>query len=276
MRLSILIYHRVLPTPDPLLPGVPDVRQFDRQMGILRRGFHVLPLSVAIQHLHQGTLPARAAAITFDDGYADNAEYALPILLRHGLSATFFIASAYLDGGQMWNDHVIAYARRNKMSVPQLDDMLRQLKYLPFDARQRVAESLAPIADPCLMLRRHQVKALAAAGMEIGAHTHQHPILSRMEDDDARRDIARGKAVLENITQQAVSLFAYPNGKPGLDYDQRHVAMVADAGFKAACSTATGVAYEGSDLLQLPRFTPWEPDRLRFLLRLLQQRRHGV
>jgi peptidoglycan/xylan/chitin deacetylase (PgdA/CDA1 family) len=129
--------------------------------------------------------------MTFDDGYADNAEYALPILLRHGLSATFFIASAYLDGGQMWNDHVIAYARRNKMSVPQLDDMLRQLKYLPFDARQRVAESLAPTADPCLMLRSHQVKALAAAGMEIGAHTHEHPILSRIGDDDARRDIAR-------------------------------------------------------------------------------------
>lgn len=276
MRLSILIYHRVLPSPDPLLPDLPDVHQFDRQMCILRRGFRVLPLSVAIEHLHQGTLPARAAALTFDDGYADNAEYALPILLRHGLSATFFIASAYLDGGQMWNDHVIAYARRNKMSVHQLDDMLRQLKYLPFDGRQRVAESLTPTADPCLMLRSHQVKALAAAGMEIGAHTHQHPILSRMGDDDARRDIARGKAVLEGITQQAVSLFAYPNGKPGLDYDQRHVAMVADAGFKAACSTAPGVAYEGSDLLQLPRFTPWEPDRLRFLLRLLEQRRHGV
>jgi len=273
-RLSILIYHRVLPHPDPLLPSLPDVRQFDRQMSLLKRCFTVLPLGMAVHCLRQQRLPPRAAAVTFDDGYADNAEYALPILQRHGLSATFFIASAYLNGGQMWNDDVIAHARQAGLGPAALDDLLLQLKYLPFEQRLRAARSLVPPHDSKLMLTTSQLQTLAAAGMGIGAHTHRHPILSAMADGEALADIARGKAALEAITQTPVTLFAYPNGKPGVDYHQRHVEMMGGLGFEAAFSTVAGSAYEGSDLLQLPRFTPWERDRPRFLLRLLAQRWH--
>lgn len=274
-RLSILIYHRVLPQPDPLLPSLPDVRQFDRQMSLLKRCFTVLPLSVAVHCLRQQRLPPRAAAITFDDGYADNTQYALPILQRHGLNAAFFIATAYLNGGQMWNDDVIAHARQTGLSPAGLDELLLQLKYLPFEQRLRAARALAPRHDGKLMLTTAQLQTLAAAGMEIGAHTHRHPILSSVPDAEALADIAQGKAELEAITQRPVTLFAYPNGKPGADYLQRHVDMLSGCGFEAAFSTVAGTAYEGSDMLQLPRFTPWERDRPRFLLRLLAQRWHA-
>lgn len=275
-RLSILIYHRVLPHTDPLLPGLPDVRRFDRQMALLKRCFHVLPLSVAVERLQEQRLPPRAAAITFDDGYADNATLALPILQKHGLNATFFVASAYVDGGQMWNDDVIANARSNGLSPQALDRLLMQLKYLPFEERLRAARTLAPPRSEELMMTTAQVRQLAAAGMEIGAHTHRHPILSTMPDAEALADISEGKAALEDIIQAPVRMFAYPNGKPGVDYQQRHVDMVRQLGFEAAFSTVAGVAYEGSDLFQLPRFTPWEADSLRFLLRLLGQRRVAV
>lgn len=109
--------------------------------------------------------------------------------------------------------------------------------------------------------------------MEIGAHTASHPILARLPDADALADIARGKAALEVVLQTPVKLFAYPNGKPDLDYDQRHVAMVHALGFEAAFSTVSGAAHAASDPLQLPRYTPWERDRPRFLLRLLANRR---
>jgi peptidoglycan/xylan/chitin deacetylase (PgdA/CDA1 family) len=275
-RLSILIYHRVLARPDPLLPGLPDIRGFDRQMAVLRRCFNVLPVSQALQLLLQQTLPPRAACITFDDGYADNAEHALPILQKYGLSAAFFIASAYLNGGQMWNDDVIDHSRHAGLDVQALDRLLQQLKHLPFAERARIARSMAPARHQNLMLNTRQLQALHAAGMEIGAHTHRHPILSVVPDDEALADIAQGKATLEALIQAPVTLFAYPNGKPGMDYQQRHVDMVRQMGFKAAFSTVAGTAYEGSDLMQLPRFTPWEPDRLRFLLRLLAQRRLAV
>jgi peptidoglycan/xylan/chitin deacetylase (PgdA/CDA1 family) len=275
-RLSILIYHRVLLQPDALLPGLPDVRRFDAQMALLKRFFSVLPVSLAVKLLQRQALPPRAACITFDDGYADNVDYALPVLQKHELSAAFFIASAYLDGGQMWNDDLIAHARQAGMGPRALGDLLQRYKYLPFDERERAARSLAPSRSLPLMMNTDQLRVLASAGMEIGAHTHRHPILANLPDDEALADIAQGQAMLENITQMPVRLFAYPNGKPGQDYGRKHVDMVRALGFDAAFSTVAGAAWEGSNILQLPRFTPWEPDRLRFLLRLMAQRRVAV
>lgn len=295
--LSILIYHRVLAAPDPLLPGVPDTATFDRHMRLLKRCFRVLPLSAAVRQLRLGTLPARALCITFDDGYADNAELALPILRRHGLAATFFIATAYLDGGRMWNDDVIDYVRQAPpgrldfsmvgcgslpgLTVAQkrqaIDQVLTQLKYLPLATRQQMADRLAPPRRQALMMTSGQVRALQAAGMELGAHTHRHPILAAMADADAYADIAEGKAVLDAITGQRATLFAYPNGKPDADYNARHVEMVRALGFDAALSTVAGAAGPGSDPWQLPRYTPWEHDGARFVLRLaLSRYREGV
>ncbi|MEO6562308.1 MAG: polysaccharide deacetylase family protein, partial [Nitrosospira sp.] len=92
-RLSILIYHRVLPQQDPLFPDEGDAETFDQQMRQIAACFRVIPLRDAVQGLRQGKLPSRAACITFDDGYADNAEIALPILQKHGIPATFFVAT---------------------------------------------------------------------------------------------------------------------------------------------------------------------------------------
>jgi peptidoglycan/xylan/chitin deacetylase (PgdA/CDA1 family) len=316
--LSILIYHRVLAERDPLLPGVPDADRFERHMRVLKRFFHVMPLTTAVRHLRHGTLPARALCITFDDGYADNATLALPILKRHGLPATFFIATSYLDGGQMWNDDIIDYIRQapaGRLDFSMIgqgwmpgftpvqkrlavDQILMRLKYLPFAERQTMAERLAPPRRQPLMMSTGQVRALLAAGMEVGAHTHRHPILAALTDAEAQADIADGKAALEAITGQRVTLFAYPNGKPSgqpagepgaepigeprgepvshllADYTPRHVEMVRALGFEAALSTVAGTAGLGSDLWQLPRYTPWQQDSPRFLMRLLLSRYH--
>ena len=98
-RLSILIFHRVLPEPDPLAPELPDRVRFEQILQWLKSWLNVLPLDQAVRRLSTGTLPERAASITFDDGYADNCTVALPLLLKHGLPATFFIATGFLDGG---------------------------------------------------------------------------------------------------------------------------------------------------------------------------------
>jgi peptidoglycan/xylan/chitin deacetylase (PgdA/CDA1 family) len=290
--LSTLIYHRVLATPDPLLPGVPDIATFERHMRLLKRCFRVLPLSEAVRRLRDGTLPARALCISFDDGYADNAELALPVLARLGLPATFFIATAYLDGGQMWNDDVIDHVRQAPAgpldfspvgcaALPgftmaqkrqAIEQVLMRLKYLPLAERRMMAARLAPPRRRPLMMTSDQVRQLLAAGMDVGAHTHRHPILAAMPDADAYADIAEGKAALEAISGRRVALFAYPNGKPGLDYDLRHVDMVRALGFEAALSTVAGTAGLGSDLWQLPRYTPWQRDRPRFLMGLMLNR----
>ncbi|PHV22681.1 carbohydrate esterase family protein [Janthinobacterium sp. BJB446] len=299
--LSILIYHRVLARPDPLFPGEVDAALFQRQLRLLQRFYTPLPLSDAVRRLQDGRLPPRAACITFDDGYADNAQVALPLLLRHGLHATFFIATGYLDGGQMWNDTVVEAVRQ--AAGPMLDlrvhglgtfpvaslaqrqaavaTLLGQLKYQPFARRQQLAIQIrrqaGATAGPAAMLSTAQLRQLQAGGMELGAHTASHPILSTLAERAAQRDIAHGKQQLEALIQAPVSLFAYPNGKAGRDYGAPHVAMVKDLGFKAAVATDWGVARPGAglDLLQLPRFTPWDRGRLAFLWRMRQNRRQA-
>jgi len=297
-RLSILIYHRVLPGPDALNNWDPTAAEFESQIRALSRFFTPLALGEAVERLRKGTLPAHAACVTFDDGYRDNVDVALPILRRHGVPATFFIATGYLNGGRMWNDTVIESIRRCELArldltslglgvVPlsttevrrkTIGQILSALKHLPGGEREaRVAgiEAIAPGTLPRdLMMRDEDVYALRAAGMEIGAHTVTHPILTRLPSADARREINQSRECLAAILNEPVSLFAYPNGKPGQDYAAEHVRMVRDAGFAAAVSTAWGVASRDSDLFQLPRFPPWDRRPVRFALRLLINRRN--
>lgn len=294
-RLSTLIYHRVLAQPDPLFPDLPYAAQFEAQMRWVRGWFNVLPLAQAVDRLAAGALPARALAITFDDGYADNEELAAPILKRLGLSATFFVTSGVLGGGRMWNDTVIAAIRgcaREALDLRALglgelslrddarrrqaiDRLLAAIKRLPYAERRARVDAIADLAGGAvlttdLMMTPAQVRELSALGMDIGAHTVTHPILSRLDDRAAATEIARSRDELQQITGREVPLFAYPNGVPGVDYDRRHVRMVRDLGFSAAFSTAAGVATAGTDLFQLPRFTPWDRSQLRYGLRLAQ------
>lgn len=296
-RLTILIFHRVLPAADELFPAEAHAQSFERQCIWLRRWFRVLPLDEAVQLLKVGRLPSRAVAITFDDGYADNHDQALPILQKHGLCATFFIATDYLDGGRMWNDSVIEALRRTALrrvnlqglgggvSLGELDlrtpaerrhaidVVLKQIKYLEPAHRLQVTKEIAARAQvelPLdLMMSSAQVNALYRAGMQIGAHTATHPILAQLDAAAAREEIMRSKTYLEQVIEAPVQLFAYPNGKPTVDYTRQTVDVVRELGFSAAVSTAWGAASSGNeDLLQLPRFTPWDRSAWRFLLRM--------
>lgn len=299
-RLTVLIFHRVLAKPDPLFPGEPDAVRFETQMRWLKNWFNVLPLAEAVERLRTGSLPARAAAITFDDGYADNCTVALPILRRAGLPATFFIATGYLDGGRMWNDTVIDVMRRAQ--GPDLDliplklgrypvgtlearrhslgQLLGKLKYLEPGVREGLANDVAAAANiqppRDLMLTAGQVRTLAESGMTIGAHTISHPILSRVDEQQARTEMIQSKQQLEAITGSAVTLFAYPNGKPGTDYTATHVQLAREAGFAAAVSTGWGAATKACDIFQIPRFTPWDRTGWRYALRLARNMRHAV
>jgi peptidoglycan/xylan/chitin deacetylase (PgdA/CDA1 family) len=275
-----------------MLRDEPDVKTFSWHMHVLATHFTVLSLSEAVERLRNNSLPARAVCITFDDGYAHNAIVALPVLRSCKISATFFIASGYLDGGIMWNDTVIETVRQapgTMLDLRNLDlgnfqinntenryhtalALLSKLKYLPKEERDRQVSAITETAGVevprDIMMRSEQVRALSQSGMEIGAHTVSHPILAGLEDEQARFEIAAGKEHLTEIIGAPVRIFAYPNGKPGVDYDSRHVRMVKHLGFLGAVTTAWGTANRSTDIYQLPRFTPWDKSPTRFAFRL--------
>lgn len=290
-RLSVLIFHRVLPKPDHLFPDEIHARYFDEVCGWLKSWFNVMPLSAAVRRLQTGNLPARAACITFDDGYADNHDVAMPVLQTHGLVGTFFVATGFLDGGRMWNDTVIESIRNSRLALldmgglgswpiqskaeklAAINAIICKIKYLPLAERLALSDAVATVAAVSppsnLMMTAAQVKAMRIAGMEIGAHTMSHPILKQLSDEQSIVEIEGSKIFLEHLLGERVGLFAYPNGKPGVDYTAAHVDAVRRLGFDAAVNTAWGTSRTGDDPFQIKRFTPWDRNRLHFGGRML-------
>ena len=293
-RLSILIYHRVLPEPDPMLVDEIDASVFSVHMDALAAGFNVLPLSEAVSRLQAGSLPPRAACVTFDDGYANNESVALPILRSRSIPASFFVATGFTDGDCMWNDIVIEALRNTAKSSVDLahgglgsfplgdlserrnamNQILPAMKKLNPEAR---SDAIAALLDATgarkargMMMSTDQLRNMANAGMEIGGHTVNHPILATLDRKRAREEMGACKEQLEGIIGQAVSSFAYPNGRPGIDFTDEHVSIARELGYRVAVTTRRGTSSADSDPLMLSRFTPWDQTAGRFTMRLYQ------
>ncbi|MCG2577754.1 polysaccharide deacetylase family protein [Dechloromonas sp. XY25] len=281
-RLSILIFHRVLSQPDPLFPGEFDKARFDVLMSFVARTFNVITLGEAAKRLSQNNLPPRTLVITFDDGYADNAEVAFPILNKYDIPATYFVSSGFLNGGRMWNDTVIECIRHTEFDEIDLSKLglgvcslistearsktisliLGKIKYHNLSEREDALGHLEyltgnNILPTNLMMSSDQVSKMHRNGIEIGGHTTNHPILSKLNLKDAENEIAGDRDRLEGIIGSSIRVFAYPNGKPNHDYTVEHARLIEKMGFQCAVTTAKGAAKTGADLFQLPRHTPW-------------------
>ncbi|MEQ8802554.1 MAG: polysaccharide deacetylase family protein [Haliea sp.] len=280
-------------------PGEITVREFEWQMGLLRDHFNVLSLRDALEYLEHGSLPPRSVCITFDDGYADNLTVALPVLERYGFAATVFVSSGFLSGGQMWNDSIIEALRVLRpgpldlrlLGLGEFDvedgsgrlstamGIIRASKYLPLERRTEVVQYLMEAAktrSEGLMLTHEGLRELRRRGVEVGGHTVSHAILASLDEDEARSEITRGKADLEAILGEPVSYFAYPNGRRDQDYRRVDVNLVRDAGFLAAVTTNWGVSSPPTPRFELPRFTPWDRSRVKYLIRMALNARQTI
>ena len=293
-KLSILIYHQVLAAPDPMRPNEPDRQRFRWQMQLLRKHFNPLPLHEAIQLLREERLPANSVCVTFDDGYLNNLEIAQPILEEFGIPATVYVATAFSAGINMWNDRLIDLIGDTKLSSLNLSPLEQEevklggwderralvkrlipmIKHQDFRERQQVVDKLyqenRQSEYPVKMMTPAQVQTLASLGIEIGAHTVDHPILKSHTATEQKYQLATSKNTIEAWLDKPVLGFAYPNGQPEHDYTQQTVELVAEQGFEYAVSTRWGISIPQSDQYQLNRFTPWDKNPKRFHMRLVQ------
>lgn len=298
-RLATLIYHRVLPDNDPMRPYEVTADQFEQQMALISKFFKPVSVQTALAGLRDNTLPENAVCVTFDDGYADNFEVALPILEKYAIPATVFVSTGYLNGGRMWNDTVLESFRLFNTADIDLTELglqryrigsdsdryqaavsvLKEIKHWPVSKRLLTAQAIGELAGqlPCdLMLTDAQVIELSGRGVEIGAHTVTHPILANLDMQESENEIFSCRQYLEKLLGKQVKYFAYPNGRPEFDYKDFHVELVKAAGYEAAFSTTWGVACKASDRWQLARFTPWDSSSLKFMVRLLMNYRNVV
>lgn len=289
-RLSVVLFHRVFNEPDAMLVHEPDIRRFAEQLAWLKASFKILSLPDALERLYEGRLPAGALAISFDDGYRDNVLNALPVLEQYGLPATFFVTSGYIEGGMMWNDRVIEAVRHWPTAQIELDShglgvhtlaggraqvmeqLLQAIKYRAYPERDAIAEELyiRSGAPPMrMMMDAQDIRRLRAAGMTIGGHTANHPILHSMSRAGAEREIVENKSALEAMLGEQIEIFAYPNGKPFRDFDHREIEILRQSGYRYALTTSDGTADHHTPMFQIPRFTPWDVRRERYLARML-------
>ena len=273
-RLTVLAYHRVI---DHSSPGFDTLRRnvsatpeaFAGQMRAVAGYYSPVSLREVVAWLDGGPqLPARPLLVTFDDGYRDNLEFALPILREHDIPATVFLASDHIGTREpFWWDLAAWCMMHTPLETADLPGLgsrswdgdgerdrvlgrwTQALKLLPQAEREAaMAEAagaleveVAADAFDGLLLSWDEVRGMRDAGVEFGAHTKRHPILTRVDPDRAREEIVESKLRVEEETGVSVLGFAYPNGRPG-DYTAETKQMVAAAGYRLAVTLSPGPA----------------------------------
>ncbi|MFF2851822.1 polysaccharide deacetylase family protein [Streptomyces sp. NPDC058001] len=208
----ILMYHSVAHCPSDAthaLSVAPEA--FAEQMALLGESGHTALTTAELARIWRdgGPLPPRPVLITFDDGYEGVHRHALPVLVRHGLTSTVFVATGWLRGAHDTGGG--------------LDTML------DWD----------------------QVRELAAAGTEIGGHSHTHPQLDQLGDTALPAELDRCREIVTAELGTRPASFAYPYG-----YSSRRVRrLVRDAGFAQALAVGNGLARREQGPYALRRVT---------------------
>jgi peptidoglycan/xylan/chitin deacetylase (PgdA/CDA1 family) len=261
----IFVFHRLCRRLNPFHPGTP-VELFDWLCGHLAESYEVLPLADLETRRLSRQPPSSSVAITFDDGYADNYELALPILRKHGLPATVFITTGCMEGRRLlWTSRlgwilehgvepaepVVICGRRYELA--RREDRLRALSALKIELKEldqvEREELLAELAARMQvdgfsglqreMLTWEQLCEMERSGFLAGGHTVNHPILSREPLPQLRLELRGCKEELEGRLRRRVELFAYPNGGPA-DYNLQVMQEARRAGFRLACTMLFG------------------------------------
>ncbi len=280
---AILMFHRV--HADGAGAGWQlEQRHFAAHIEHLVRRYRVLPLAEMVDALsRRRPLPPRTVAVTFDDGYRDNATVAFPVLRALDCPATIFLTAGFIGSEEtMWWDKLSYVLRAARQSPAEIERLLAERHQLPAPdwaagnaeglvvVLKRVSESekqevVNRIAadlgvDPRAntedrMMSWEEARALVASGLvTMGAHTMTHRNLKHLPLAEARREISDSRAVLERELGGTVDLFAYPFGNPANDYTDEVKASVRDAGFRAAFTVVYGLVRPGDDLFALRRF----------------------
>lgn len=281
----ILTFHHVAPEPVARMPenaGLSITPDFlDRVLRLLAElGYAVVPLAEVPARLSEPGPPV--AALTFDDGYRDNARHALPVLEAHRAPFTMFVCTGFADrtAPLWWLDLEEAIERQPSLRLAFPDGVVEG----PAGTEQ---ERLALWRKLYWRLRRHDESVLEqtmrvlvdTTGLDplgrveqlcmdwqdlrylarhplatIGAHTASHPRLARVPAERARIEIEESRRRIREELDIDPLVFAYPVGDPG-SAGPREFAMAREAGYSLAVTTRPGVLKPGQPVHALPRLS---------------------
>jgi peptidoglycan/xylan/chitin deacetylase (PgdA/CDA1 family) len=270
--LTVVNYHRI-DDPyrkdfDSFKPNVSATPQdFAHQMEYLAKWFNVVSLKNIVEWLDgHRELPPYAALITFDDGYLDNYTSAFPVLRKYNFPALIFLTTGHIgtDTPFYWdmaaycfshteNDHVtfpdghVESWSDQKQLERVSKNWIEFMKTLPQAEKQIYVENLPVLLGASvpagffqkLMMDWTQVREMQKGGIEFGAHTMHHPILTRISLEGVREEVVGSKSRIEEELGKQVLGFAYPNGQAS-DLNEGIERIVAESGIRAAFTLLSG------------------------------------
>jgi peptidoglycan/xylan/chitin deacetylase (PgdA/CDA1 family) len=289
-RGAILMFHHVRPRAANTVPEFEPNRGleitpefFDESLSAARRmGFEFVSMDEALRRLERGGAPF--AAITFDDGYRDLREFALPILERHQAPFTAYVATGFAErrARLWWLEMEQALLRLDRIETAEeglpsfLPNAAPAQKAAAFDqlywslragSEERLLRVVGDLAErakvggPSLVeefcMDWAEIVALARHPLAtIGAHTVHHRMLAKWPDEIAREEMARSKAEIEARIGEPARHFAYPVGDPG-SAGQREFVLARELGFASAVTTRPGMIFDEhrDHLTALPRLS---------------------
>ena len=214
MPVTVLFYHRVADDGDHHLTC--SYHAFARQIAWMKRHCDVVSLEEAQRRIRRGDSPRPCVSITFDDGYCDNCREAIPLLVREGIPCTYFVTLDNVLSGE-----------------PFAHDLAAGRHFAPNNLEQ--------------------LRAMAAAGVDIGAHTFSHPDLSQIDDDAILyHEVVEAGEELARRLHRPVRYFAFPFGQRQ-HLNRRAFAIARDAGYEAVCSGYGGYNFPGDDPFEIQR-----------------------
>jgi peptidoglycan/xylan/chitin deacetylase (PgdA/CDA1 family) len=277
-----LMYHSIVEDPALTENSIGTSKSsavFESHMRALAEKFNPVSLDEIVDFAKgRKTLPSRSVAITFDDGFLDNYEIALPILKRYNIPSTIYVMVGAVETGSApwycrinyalrttrkpsWTDPetgtaypLATIAERKAALTVAWESGARKTGATQAEYVQQLETTLdsAPIPDR-LMMTWDQVRAVQKAGHIIGGHTLSHPNLAHISDLEAKSEIEGCKQRLEKELSSPVEHFSYPHPALNPQCNDTTVAITRAAGYKSSVLTSRGPIRKGDEPLRLKR-----------------------
>lgn len=284
---AILMYHSVLPDPSKWVDTYGEIAHsgliFHAQMELLAREFRPISLDEAMKHIRNGSdLPRRSVVVTFDDGYADNYEVAMPVLNQAGVPATFYVTVDCVENKRLpWPSRLRFAFRKTKLSAWRDSDGKKWPLNLPAEREaaflrscdeccqlsgaaqekfvvgvERELEAEIPCQQDSVMLSYEQMRGLQRHGHIVGSHTMTHPNMAYLKAEEAIRELEESKRRLELNLETPIRHFSYPCPALSPHWSAQTAEQTQLAGYETAVTTDNGLTRTRDNLFCLKRLRP--------------------
>ena len=283
-RFYILPLHMITDKPNGFYPEI-SVRLFEKQIAYLVKNYNIISMDEIVEKVQKRKSLRRLVAITFDDGFKDNYEKAYPILKKYSVPATIFLTTGYIESRTIpWfiklrymfmktnktklnltiNKKIIIPMKTKEEKFTASEKVMVYLKDCPNDQKiyllDRIGMELAvnefkELSD--LMLTWNEIKEMSENGISFGAHTVNHPVLTKIPQHTIKEEILQSKQTIEEKIGKPVTGFAYPFGNEG-QYNSYIFKILQKLQFKFALTSTMGTNSYHSEIFALNRAGPWE------------------